>query len=249
VGQRFDLGVHFALTGEYSRAIRAFEEVLRDEPLNDRAWSHLGMAYAHLGRGPEAEAALSRSIALTPANGEAWFHLGVSRGLRGEWKDAASAYRRAVAYMPEDLVAWHRLGVALSEAGEEGAASAAFERALVLSRETGAVIFEGRASNPEEAHVQEATEPEGRREARNWVDLAMSLLSLGEEEEAMAAYERAVSLDADTAHQSLFRPMLQLVTAAAGEPIDEEPFGPDSPFPRPNRPAARPNLDYRPEVS
>jgi Flp pilus assembly protein TadD len=248
VSQRFDLGVHFSLRGEYDRAIRAFEEVLRDEPLNARAWSYLGMAMAHQGRGADAEAALSKALSLVPANGEAWFHLGVARGLRGEWGEAAVAFRRAVAYLPEDLVAWHRLGVALSECGESDSASAAFERALVLSRETGIATMESGGLSHSDAHVTEVPEPEGRREARSWIDLAMSLLSLGEEEEAVSAYERALSLDPDTAHRSLFRPMLRLVTVASGQPVDDEPMGPASPLPRPTRRAAPPGSP-RPELS
>jgi Flp pilus assembly protein TadD len=235
VSQRFDLGVHFSLQGEYDRAVRAFEEVVKDEPMNPRAWSYLGMALAHLGRGGDAEAALSRALALVPANGEAWFHLGIARGLRGEWGEAASAFRRAVAFLPEDLVAWHRLGVALAECGEEDGSSAAFERALVLSRETGIATMESGVVSTPDPHLTEVPEPEGRREARSWIDLAMSLLSLGEEEEAIAAYERALSLDADSAHRSLFRPMLRLVTVASGQPVDDEPMGPAYPLPRPTR--------------
>ena len=247
MSQRFDLGVHFTLSGEHDRAARAFEEVLRDEPMNGRAWAYLGIAYAHLGRGPDAEAALSRSLGLIPSNGEAWFHLGVSRGLRGEWDEAASAFRRAVAYLPDDLVAWHRLGVALSESGDEESAAAAFERALVLSRETGGLTPESPVPQRPDAHLKEVQEPEGPREARSWLDLALSLLSLGEEEEAMAAYERALALDPPGAHRSLFRPMLQLLTAAAGAPVDEEPMGPVSPIPRP-RPGPAGLSAPRPEL-
>jgi Flp pilus assembly protein TadD len=248
VSQRFDLGVHFTLAGEYERAIRSFQEVLVDDPQNGRAWSYLGMALAHLGRSAEAEAALSRALSLTPSNGEAWFHLGISRGLRGEWRDAASALRRAVAFLPEDLVAWHRLGVALSESQEPDAASAAFERALVLSRETGIGALEEPAALDGDGHLEEAREPEGPREAESWLDLALSLLSLGEEEEAVAAYERALSLDPARAHASLFRPMLQLLTLAAGKPLDDEPGqGPLSPIPRPPRPfRAEPGDGLRP---
>jgi Flp pilus assembly protein TadD len=236
VSQRFDLGVHFTLTGEYERAVRSFQAVLVDEPLNGRCWGYLGMALAHLGRSAEAEAALARSLSLSPGNGVAWFHLGISRGLRGEWHDAATALRRAVAYLPEDMVAWHRLGVALSESQEPDAAAAAFERALVLSRETGAGPLELPVKERADPHAAEVLEPEGPRQAKSWLDLALSLLSLGEEEEAIAAYERALALDPSRAQNSLFRPMLQLLTLAAGSPVEDEPPSPRPEIPRPIRP-------------
>lgn len=252
MSQRFDLGVHYTLRREYDRAVHAFEEVVRDEPTNPRAWSHLGIAFAHLGKGPEAERALARAIELGPGNPEAWFHLGVARSLRGEWPDAVSAYRHAVALTPEDLVAWHRLGVALAESGDEPAASAAFERALVLSRETGGPELEEAAGDPtRDPHTQEATEPEGRPEVEGWLDLALQLLSLGDEEEAVAAYERAYTIDPDRARTSLFRPMLQLVTAASGRPIDDlgPSTGPEPPSPpQPMRPRRSLEAEHRPEV-
>lgn len=251
LSQRFDIGVHYVLQGDHERAARAFREVLLEEPHNDRAWSYLGISYAHLGRAAEAEAALSRALEIAPRNAEAWFHLGVARSLRSEWPEAVSAYRHAVALSPDDLVAWHRLGVALSEAGDEPAASVAFERALVLSEETGENLGEPVDGRQPDDHLREAGEKESGREARSWIDLALSLLSLGEEEEAVAAYERAYTLDPERASRSLFRPMLRLVTVASGQPVEDEraegegPRGPASPHRSPYRP--RPGSD-RPEV-
>ncbi len=241
--QRFDIGVHYFLRREYESAARAFRDVVREEPTQAAAWSYYGIALAHLGRASEAEAALSRAIALAPRNGEAWFHLGVARSLREEWGEAVGAYRHAVALSPDDMVAWHRLGVALAESGDETAAAAAFERALVLSQEvpSGESDRAPLSAHRLDDHMEEAGEREGAREAKSWLDLALSLLSLGDEEEAVAAYERAYTLDPDRARRSLFRPMLRLVNAAAGGPEPSEllpgsPPRPDGMRPRPPEP-------------
>jgi len=235
VSQSFDLGVHYFLRHEYSDAARSFRNVVREEPTHAAAWAYYGIALAHLGLAAEAEAALSRAVALAPQNPDAWFHLGVARSLREEWGSAANAYRHAVALTPGDMVAWHRLGVALAESGDETAASAAFERALVLSRElpSGEVLDETPAPGRRaDDHLAEAGEREGSREAKSWIDLALSLLSLGDMEEAVAAYERAYTLDPERSQRSLFRPMLHLVTAVEGGPVDDEepppPAGSDS---------------------
>ena len=235
MNQRADLGVHYLLRGEYDRAVRSFLDVIREEPNDASAWSYYGISLAHTGRAAEAEAALARAIQLAPANGEAWFHLGVARSLREEWQDAASAYRRAVALAPEDMVAWHRLGVALAESGEETGASAAFERALVLSRSLPTDENDPVPRPPFDDHIEEAGAREGSREAKSWLDLALSLLSLGDEDAAVAAYERAYTLDPTRAQGSLFRPMLRLVTAVEGGPDPGEEA--DLPSRRPVRPA------------
>ncbi|MGI0129196.1 MAG: tetratricopeptide repeat protein [Thermoplasmata archaeon] len=241
MSQRFDLGVHHFLRHEYETAQRAFREVVRERPTDAGAWSYYGICLAHLGQAREAEEALSRAVGLAPGNAEAWFHLGVARSLREEWSSAVSAYRRTVALIPDDLVAWHRLGVALAESGDETGASAAFERALVLSRDgstpDGTARSFTRAAGDD--HLEETGEREGGREAKSWLELALSLLTMGEEEEAVAAYDRAYTLDPERASRSLFRPMLKLLTAVegAGGPETSAPIldGPS----RPTRPTVR----------
>ncbi len=243
MGDSFDLGVQYFLRREYGEAAKQFRQAVQDEPDHGAAWAYFGIVLAHLGRAQEAEVALSRAVALAPQNPDAWFHLGVARSLREEWGNAATAYRHAVALTPDDMVAWHRLGVALAESGEENAASAAFERALVLSRELpgatqGAPVEEG---PPSDDRSSEVGAREGEREAKSWLDLALSLLSLGDEEEAVAAYERAYTLDPARAQASLFRPMLRLVTAVVGGPEDSpassnlSPSDQDRRAPRPPR--------------
>jgi protein O-GlcNAc transferase len=255
VTQQFDVGMHHFLHEEWRLAAKAFQEVLREQPQEARAWSFLGMSLAHLGQGPEAEAALSRAIALRPQDGETWFHLGVARALRNEWASSVAAYRRAVALMPGDLVGWHRLGVALAESGDRDGATAAFERALVLSRETGEKVPDRdrtEAGRPPDGHLAEAGEREDAREAESWLSLALSLLSLGDEEEAVAAYERAYTIDPERAQRSLFRPMLRLLTVAEGRPIDDESAPPHEPPTRPRPPFEGPpraGKSPRPEIA
>jgi cytochrome c-type biogenesis protein CcmH/NrfG len=257
VTHHFDLAVHYFLRHEYENAVAAFRDVVRERPADARAWAYLGIALAHLGHAVEAEGALSKAIALAPENAEAWFHLGVARSLRDEWVSAAQAYRRAVALTPSDMVAWHRLGVAFAESGDEPSASAAFERALVLSRDVSdapdspepvASAFPPpdapRPRSSADTHLEETGEREGAREAKSWLDLALSLLSLGDEDEAIAAYERAYTLDPDRARRSLFRPMLRLLTA-----VQDGMEAPEGPWPNePRRPPEVPRRPPRTEV-
>jgi cytochrome c-type biogenesis protein CcmH/NrfG len=257
VTHRFDLAAHYFLRHEFEAAAGAFRDVVRESPADGRAWAYLGIALAHLGHATEAESALSRAIALTPENAEAWFHLGVARSLRDEWVSAAQAYQRTVALTPSDMVAWHRLGVALAESGDEPAATVAFERALVLSREvsdtpdfpepvTAPPPSPGapRSRPAADDHLDETGEREGAREAKSWLDLALSLLSLGDEDEAIAAYERAYTLDPERAHRSLFRPMLRLLTA-----VQDGAEALEGPWPNePRRPPEVPRRPARPEV-
>jgi tetratricopeptide (TPR) repeat protein len=240
----FDVGLELFARKEYARATKAFEEVLLGDPHHARAWSYLGISLAHMGRAPEAEQALQHAIEIAPTNGECWFHLGVAQTLEADWPGAAETFRHAAALMPHDMAAWHRLGVALAEAGDTEGSAAAFERALILSRDTGFV--ERAVRHPHgtgDDHLAEPGQREGPKEAESWLSLALSLLTLGEVEEAVAAYERGYSIDPERARLSMFRPMLKLLSATSGESVDALPGGrafdesPGSPIRPPPRPA------------
>lgn len=240
----FDVGLELFGRRQYARAAKAFEEALLGDPHHARAWSYLGISLAHMGRAPAAGEALRRALELAPGNAEGWFHLGVAHCLEGHWADAAEALRRAVALLPGDMAAWHRLGVALAEAGDREGSAAAFERALILSRETGHGDRFGRASrSSEDDHLAEPGQREGPKEAESWISLALSLLTLGDVEEAVAAYERGYSVDPDRARHSMFRPMLKLLSATSEGSPESLPGGrafaeaPESPLRPPSRPA------------
>ncbi|MFZ0830189.1 MAG: tetratricopeptide repeat protein [Thermoplasmata archaeon] len=241
--REFDVGLELFARKEYARAAKAFEEVLFGDPHHARAWSYLGISLAHMGRAGDAEQALQRAIQIAPSNGECWFHLGVAQGLEADWARAAETLRHAAALMPSDMAAWHRLGVALAEAGDIEGSAAAFERALILSRDTGAVersIHHLRGSSDD--HLSEPGQREGPKEAESWISLALSLLTLGDVEEAVAAYERGYSVDPDRARHSMFRPMLKLLSATSDGPSESLPGGrafeetPVSPIRPPQRP-------------
>jgi Flp pilus assembly protein TadD len=246
VTREFDVGLELFARKEYVRASKAFEEVLLGDPHHARAWSYLGISLAHMGRAPEAEQALQRALQLAPTNGECWFHLGVAQCLEADWPRAAETLRHAAALLPGDMAAWHRLGVALAEAGDIEGSAAAFERALILSRETGAGDHGGRRLHGSgDDHLSEPGQREGPKEAESWISLALSLLTLGDVEEAVAAYERGYSVDPDRARHSMFRPMLKLLSATSdgsaedlpgGRTFDEAPVSPIRPPPRPTPP-------------
>jgi hypothetical protein len=60
------LGTIFGRLGDYSRAIREFEEALRIKPVSVRAWNNLALARSLSGDGEGARAAWLRSLELDP---------------------------------------------------------------------------------------------------------------------------------------------------------------------------------------
>jgi protein O-GlcNAc transferase len=244
--REFAMGLQLFAEREYGRAARAFHEALVTEPRNARLWAYLGISLAHAGRAEAAEQALRRAVTIAPVHAESWFHLGVARSLALDWAGAATAYRRAAALAPDDLTIWHRLGVALAESGDPSGGATAFERALILSREDGSPPGPSRRlADPLHDHINEPGETEGPKEAESWLSLALSLLTLGDVEEAVAAYEKAYTLGPERARHSSFRPMLLLLTATVGAPQLAHAPGPASP----ERPTSPTHPPIRPPVA
>jgi Flp pilus assembly protein TadD len=64
------IGTLYGKTGDYPRAIAAFERALEIKPFYLRAWNNLALAHEHAGDLERARWALSRSLELAPGQDE-----------------------------------------------------------------------------------------------------------------------------------------------------------------------------------
>lgn len=90
-------------------ALIAFQEAVKIDPQNGRAWSDLAYATAlawHVTRGNapaigrRAEAAAARAIAVCPLLAEAWIRQAVALDMQGRAEEAARAFRQAITLAP-----------------------------------------------------------------------------------------------------------------------------------------------------
>ena len=195
VTREFDVGLELFARKEYARAAKAFEEVLFGDPHHARAWSYLGISLAHMGRAGDAEQALQRAIRIAPSNGECWFHLGVAQGLEADWARAAERFGTR----PRSCRRTWPPGSAGGGVGGSWRHRRQRRRVRTcvdpLPRH-GAVersIHHLRGSSDD--HLLQPGRRERPEEAESWISLALSLLTLGDVEEAVAAYERGYSVD------------------------------------------------------
>jgi tetratricopeptide (TPR) repeat protein len=152
--------------------------VLRSEPDPALLWMReIEVARAQLDRGDAAGAIgrLQPVVRDHPRAVDAWFTLANALMASGGIEAAAAAYAQAEALEPDDPVHALMLGNAYSRLGRLGEAALEFERcAAIAERQNDAIA--GAAAN---------------------FNLGNTLYRMDRDEAALAAYERALELDAD----------------------------------------------------
>ena len=69
-------GIDHARSGEYQKAIDAFNQTIHFDSNNSKAYYNRGLVYAHLGKSQQALEDFSQAIRLDPNNAAAYFSRG-----------------------------------------------------------------------------------------------------------------------------------------------------------------------------
>jgi tetratricopeptide (TPR) repeat protein len=167
-GYQETLGCTYYQVGRFEEAVTAFTEALRLSPESHGALEGLAVAMIRLGRPKRALDALHIAVRLDDRDGQVYNNLGVALWNLKKHGEALRAFKRAAGLNPESMPIARNLARALAASQQ---AEEAVKALLVLLRK-----------RPECAPAH--------------ADLGDLLFALGRDDEAEAAYERAVSQDA-----------------------------------------------------
>jgi len=162
-----EIGDKAMQSGEYSKAVCAYQQVVRLMPELAATWVVLGNAYFRLGQFDKAVSAEQQALRRDPENAGAWSFLGVAYALLGEPEKSVNALQEAVRIKPDDARAWKELGLAYSELGQNDKWVRADDEAVQLK--------------PEDADA--------------WMDMGMAYKALGQRSEVIKVYEKLKTLD------------------------------------------------------
>ena len=144
--------------------ITLFESAASAHPRSARAQMELGSAYAAAGRTDDAIRAFNASVTVRPNYGAAWYNLANLHARDGRHDQAIETYDIALGHSPKLVPAWFNLGMVYRNKGDHPRAQGAFATAVGLA--------------PHDGESQLA--------------YADTLLLLGRNEEAIAAYTAAL---------------------------------------------------------
>jgi len=104
----YNIGFAFSESGEYNKAIEAYDKAINIDPNNAFAWNSKGYALAKLGENRRALEAYDKAIAINPNDEEAWLNKGVAHLFLGEYSKSIEASSRGGTY------GWIRVFVTIS---------------------------------------------------------------------------------------------------------------------------------------
>lgn len=178
----YALGLKLSAAGQHARAIEAFERALAANPSDIRTLFALGNTARDLGLAPAAEEFYRRVLALEPGRLEATVNLANLLRANAQFQAAEAVLRPALAQDPENPDLLLALGSVRREEGKP-------DEAIALYRQ---VLAKGNSIPAQ-------------------VNLADHLFDRGEDEEALALYDRALKADPGNAQARLNRAVVLLL--------------------------------------
>src|SRR6185369_95710 len=98
--------------GRVLESIQQFKQIVRDDPMNARAWFYLATVYTELREYVYAERYLQRAMDLTPSQGEYYYQLGLIRFRQQQWRPALEYFRQAlkIGFGRNEAPVWRSIG-------------------------------------------------------------------------------------------------------------------------------------------
>jgi tetratricopeptide (TPR) repeat protein len=152
--------------GNYALALELLKRAVELDPNHKRAWLNLGNTYVALRRLPEAVEALRQQIAINAYDEFAYNSLGLAYWQQRKYEDAVTAFQKQIEVNPLDPFAHGNLGSMYAEWHKYKEAVPELEKAASINN----------------------------RNALLQTSLGDAYLNLGEDDKALAAFDRAVEL-------------------------------------------------------
>ena len=201
------LGAALEQSGKNAEAATAFESATSLDPKDPQAVLYAGMMYHQTGHDDKAIPALQKALALgTQDKFGAHMVLAEAYGHAGKTAEAIAEYKQASVIKPDDFGASANLGVLNQNSGKKADAVAAYRQALTLkapSPEAMAQVQDSLAGmlaqdgSPDEAVtlLTQATQNDPKN-AQYAGELGQVYEKQGKKDLAVAAYQKALTLDA-----------------------------------------------------
>ena len=136
----YQQGLKYLNSGDYGKAVKAFQQALAANPRSAEGYYYLGLAYDGQGDQDKAVKSLTTAVRLKPNLSEARVALGQiynRQGLnllrQGNPGQAEALFKEAVAQDPKNDAAFNNLGVALGQQGQFARSLAALQKAVTLN--------------------------------------------------------------------------------------------------------------------
>jgi len=129
----FNLGVQLHNQGEFSKAIQAYQKVIKLDPTYIEAYNNLGIIYQEIGDFGRALGAYQKSIEINPQYEKGHNNMGILLYLKGRHEEALEAFQKALAINANNIESHINLGVIFKKQGQPDKAIESYQKALDIN--------------------------------------------------------------------------------------------------------------------
>ena len=193
----------------------ASHPALQTLPLDAAAWRKEAQRFAARGQWEDAISRLDQAIDIDSQCASDWYSKALFLGALGRLKESVSCYAQALTIDPQMASAWFGKALAEEHIGRKQDAAASYMRFIAVSptedveqiavaqkrlKELG-VHTESKAATvkPHDSVESDSTHDLSSRNAADWINEGQKLSGLKRHEEALVAYDRALTLDPQNA--------------------------------------------------
>ncbi len=196
------LAVALSQAGRRQEARSIYQQALEIDPNNASAHSNLATLLTEMGEFEDAYDHYQRALEVDPDSAETHKNLANALAMQGRVQESIASLERVVELDPDDAEAHHYLGLGLASLGRFAAGSSRLQRAIELQPHNVAVLFDlgfvaaERGRHPEAVdYFRAALGRQASLDPEVHYSFALSLLEIGQPEEATLHLETALRID------------------------------------------------------
>ncbi len=129
---RFEQGQTFSKSGQYERAIAAYDQAIKHKPDYYEAWINRGITLNKLQRYTEALESYNRAIKLQPDNIDYWYYKGYNLCKIQRYQEALTCFDKAIQFNPKNTFAWYNKACCYAEQNKVNLAMENLKQAINL---------------------------------------------------------------------------------------------------------------------
>ena len=194
------LGVLFAQTKQFTKAVDFLNKALQINPNHAACYSNRGIALKELQRLDEALASYDKAISIEPDYAEAYSNRGIALKILWRLDEALASYDKAIGIKPDYAEAYSNRGIVLQELQRLDEALASFDKAIGIKSDYAEAYYNRGNALQELQHLEEALASYDKAigikpdYAEAHYNRGNALLELQRLDEALASYDKAIGI-------------------------------------------------------
>jgi tetratricopeptide (TPR) repeat protein len=213
-------GLAYDSKGGHNRAIADYDEAIRLDPKNAKAYYNRGASYYDKGELDRAITDYGEAIRLDPKHADTYVNRGLAYDRKGEHDRAIADYDEAIRLGPKDAPTYYNRGLAYYRKGEHDRAIADYDEAIRLDPKDADTYVNRGVAYDSKGEFDRAITEFGEairldaKKAKAYYNRGVAYVSKGELDRAITEFGEAIRLDPDAANKASYYNARGLVYAS-----------------------------------